>query len=190
MIGQCIDRGEPFGVVMIQQGVEAYGTAAPHRIGCVAQIAQVEHLQDGRMNIAAVGGPRFEIISTDQTQPYLQGMVRELPMMQDSTQEQMTTMTTLLRPKIIQYTDVLRGIIDIQVRTEDMPDDPIAMGYFAAWILQVPVEQKQNWLILDGATKFLHKLCEAYQMEILLVREMIRHARENPEPQSKLFSLN
>src|SRR5512147_2655499 len=62
MIEQCIQIAQPFGVVLIREGVEALGPSAePHQIGCSAQITQVERLEDGRMNIVAVGVERFQI---------------------------------------------------------------------------------------------------------------------------------
>ena len=76
MIEQCIQNDEPFGVVLIHKGTEASGPLAePHPIGCTAQITQVERLDDGRMNILAVGGERFQIRSLNLFEPYLVGTV-------------------------------------------------------------------------------------------------------------------
>lgn len=56
MINRCIEEHKPFGVVLIEEGSEAFGPLAkPYRIGCTALIAKVEKLEDGRINITAVG---------------------------------------------------------------------------------------------------------------------------------------
>ena len=63
MIGECIDSGNPFGVVLIKRGQEANGPLAePHEIGCTARIIEVEPLSEGRMNIVVLGQKRFRIL--------------------------------------------------------------------------------------------------------------------------------
>ena len=62
MMAQCLQEEQPFGVVLIAQGKEAMGPAAePHPVGCTAVITEVQKLNDGRMNIVAVGQERFHI---------------------------------------------------------------------------------------------------------------------------------
>src|SRR5205814_5524803 len=59
MIGRCLEEERPFGVVLIQSGPEVGGTAVPHRVGTTAHIAAVRRLDDGRMNLIAIGQERF-----------------------------------------------------------------------------------------------------------------------------------
>ena len=59
MIGRCIDEDRPFGVVLIQSGTEVGNPAVPHVVGTTALIAAVKRLEDGRMNLIAVGQERF-----------------------------------------------------------------------------------------------------------------------------------
>src|SRR5437016_576908 len=75
MINECIERDEPFGVVLIRSGAEVGGDAEPHEIGTTARVARVERLPDGRMNLATVGVRRFRILDLDRSKPYLQGIV-------------------------------------------------------------------------------------------------------------------
>ena len=66
LMEMCEQTQQPFGVVLIQEGQEALGPlATPYPIGCTAEIARVERLPDGRMNILAVGVERFEIHELD-----------------------------------------------------------------------------------------------------------------------------
>src|SRR3990172_4652529 len=78
MIGRCIERRSPFGVVLIRSGEEVGGPAEPHDVGTTARIAQVQRLPDGRLNLVAFGGRRFRILALDTSQPYLQGDVEFL----------------------------------------------------------------------------------------------------------------
>ena len=79
MIGECIKSGEPFGVVLIQEGVEAGGSAIPYEVGTSAYITQVEELADGRMNIFSIGYQRFRVHELRDSKPYLVGLVEDYP---------------------------------------------------------------------------------------------------------------
>jgi Lon protease-like protein len=60
MIRRCLDESQPFGVVLIQRGQEAEGPLAdPVRVGCTARITEVTPLEDGHMNLIALGDDRF-----------------------------------------------------------------------------------------------------------------------------------
>lgn len=73
MISECLEAagGSPkeFGVVRLkEQAVSA--------VGCTARIVNVTRkYEDGRMDILSVGRRRFEILLTNDEQPYLQGVV-------------------------------------------------------------------------------------------------------------------
>jgi ATP-dependent Lon protease len=57
LIGECIEYGEEFGILLAAAG------RAEHEIGTRAAIAQVlETLPDGRMNIVVEGGDRFRVV--------------------------------------------------------------------------------------------------------------------------------
>src|SRR5215831_11247716 len=74
MIRECVSRGAPFGVVLIQSGKETGDPAVPHSIGCTARILEIEPLEDGQMNLLAVGEGRFRLLDyREAEQPYLIG---------------------------------------------------------------------------------------------------------------------
>lgn len=75
MIGECIEERRPFGVVLIREGGEVGGGAEPYKMGTTARIRDVERVEDGRMNIVAVGEDRFRILDTSSERPYLTGSV-------------------------------------------------------------------------------------------------------------------
>src|SRR5690606_23479022 len=80
MIGYCYTTGGPFGVTLIRQGQEVGGYAEPFLVGCTALITEIDPLDDGRMNIVAVGHERFQIRSLKHDMPYLVGMVDNYPL--------------------------------------------------------------------------------------------------------------
>src|SRR3712207_2748253 len=80
LVARCIEREEPFGVLLIRDGREVGG--APARvadIGTTAIIREASRYPDGRFDIMTVGGRRFRLESLlDGDEPYLVGDVRYL----------------------------------------------------------------------------------------------------------------
>ena len=75
MIGDCIEREAPFGVVLIREGPEVGGPAEPFRVGTTARITQVQRLEEGRLNLLALGGQRFDLIEIVRETPHMVGLV-------------------------------------------------------------------------------------------------------------------
>jgi len=78
MIRECMEEDAPFGAVAIKSGAEVGAGAIPYDVGTTARIAQVEYLDDGRMNLFTMGEHRFRIVAVNTTQPYLRGEVELL----------------------------------------------------------------------------------------------------------------
>ncbi len=145
MIGQCVEKKQPFGVVLIREGVEAQGPLAkPHSIGCSAQITQVEELPAGRKNIIVVGMERFRILSLDATsQPFLMSKVERYPMLAGDEQS-MHAIGERLRTWLNRYLDAFNWATSVRLDISQLPQDPMSFACMAATILQIPFEQKQN----------------------------------------------
>jgi uncharacterized protein len=80
MIGRCLERREPFGVVLIRQGQETgSGEIRLADVGTVARIRQASRYADGRMDLVTVGIRRFRIDTLHAgREPYLLGEVTVL----------------------------------------------------------------------------------------------------------------
>ena len=80
MIDRCIERDEPFGAVLLREGVEVgplHGQVAT--IGTTAAIRRAGTYPDGRLDILTVGQQRFRLEGLDtESEPYLVGRVRLL----------------------------------------------------------------------------------------------------------------
>lgn len=190
MIEECIQTAQPFGVVLIREGVEAFGPAAePHQIGCSAQITQVERLDDGRMNIMAVGIERFQIQSLSHARPYLVGTVESCPLDNDDTYA-VTRAGEQLRPWVERYLTTLSEVADEETSFEprQLPDDPLALGYLAAAVVQIPLDQKQTLLATNHAADLLTNIRAIYRHELPLLNAMIQFEANNDK--AVLFSRN
>jgi Lon protease-like protein len=190
MIEQCLQTGEPFGVVLIREGAEALGPLAdPHPIGTTAQIAQVERLDDGRMNIVAIGVERFEIRDLNRDHmPYLVGTVESRPLDRHDASHTLAQAGQRLRPWIERYINVLSTV----AQTDDfdlahLPEEPTALAYLAAALLQIPAYQKQSLLAMNHAADLLTDIRTIYRREVALLNAIIE--RESTQVQG-LFSLN
>lgn len=71
LVAECLESGEPFGVVLIRDGPEVGGNAVPHSMGCTARITKVAPTRDGRLAVEAVGERRFRIVRLHEDRPYL-----------------------------------------------------------------------------------------------------------------------
>jgi Lon protease-like protein len=190
MVERCLHGGQPFGVVLIRNGVEALGSLAePYPVGCTAQITQVENLEDGDMNIVAIGIERFQISEVSHDRPYLIGKVEPFPLHRENPPA-LTQAGQRLRPWVEQYLSILTqasGNTDFDLAR--LPDDPVALAYLAAAVVQIPLDQKQELLATNWAATFLADIRAIYRREVALLRAIVERDTEE-EPAQQLFSLN
>ena len=171
MMDMCIQKHLPFGVVLIQRGVEALGSLAePYSIGCTAQIIHVQRLEEGRMNIVALGRKRFRILSIDRgTHPYLMSRVQEFPLAKPFPKA-IEGQVTRLHQQVERFIQVVIEAGGGKFDAQQLPQDPVALAYVAAALLQVPPEQKQQLLALDRAEELLVSVQSAYRKELALLQ--------------------
>lgn len=71
MIGECLERKQPFGVL------RAVDKETLAEVGCTAEIVEVvKQYDDGRLDILAEGRQRFEVVQIEQGRSFLRGDVR------------------------------------------------------------------------------------------------------------------
>jgi Lon protease-like protein len=187
MMQACIESSKPFGVVLIKQGLEAHGPLAePHEIGCSARIIEVEPLSEGRMNIVALGQKRFRIISSSDQDSYLVGQVRLYPL-EDTDPKLLTQTGKRLYPWVKRYMDILSQASGTDLESEHLPNDPLALAYLAAVLLQVPPKQKQTLLAAQNAPEFLGDMYDLYRREVFLLDAIMTREQQAG---AHLFSLN
>ena len=169
MISICLTTRQPFGVVMIRRGAEALGALAdPYSIGCSAQIIQLQRLEEGKMNLLAVGLERFRILSLDKhAQPYLVGYVEPYPLV-DSNPADLMASEVKLRQWVRRYITALSEANAGQVDMEEMPGDTLEFLYAAAALLQISPQDKQELLTKETAIDLLKGVIALYRREVAL----------------------
>ena len=169
MINHCIEANEPFGVVLIKKGREAFDPKAmPCAVGCSAAISDVQRLPLGRMNITAIGQRRFHISEIDRSKPYLLGDV-EFFLPADDKPELVTRYCRILRPLVIRYLEALISKEDARFDPDQIPSKPRSIAQIASILLQADNAQKQKLLAMKSLSRLLHTLVEIYRLETLLL---------------------
>lgn len=166
MIGECLERSTPFGVVLIREGHEVgVGGATPYEIGTLVAINASVRLEDGRLLIATVGQQRFRIHSIVQQTPYLTATVALL----DETPSRQTSLVAQeVRQIHGQYWQAVAAATGVQQDEEELPDDNLELSHHLAYRLQVTNERKQRWLASDATTR-LREIAAMMRAEIDLL---------------------
>jgi len=171
LINRCIDEQIPFGVVLIKEGDEVGESAAPHQTGTAAKIIRVERLDDGRMNITVLGTERFKIQKLHDNHPYLTATVQLLPTINNSTKDAIQ-MAQRIRPRIVDYVDLLSKVNNTELKLDRLPEDPMALAFLIGIALQVSAEEKQEALALASVPAMLAHEYNLLSQELVLLQYM------------------
>lgn len=172
MIDRCLEEQKTFGVVLIEEGQPEGEIAVPHRVGTAARIMKTQREQDGRINVTTMGTQRFLIEELDHSEPYLQGIVRPLPIVNAATRSA-SEMMQHVRPKVLEYVDILAQVSRSKISLDRLPNDPKTLAFLVAIALQVDNDAKQSLLELPGVPEILAREHYLLAREILLLRHML-----------------
>ena len=171
MIGDCLEREEPFGVVLIKEGQEVGGQAEPFRVGTSALILRADHLEEGKMNILTQGDRRFQVVEITQHAPHMVGQVRYLE--EEDGQDPSDVAVQVGEG----YEVFLRGLATLAggwTAQAQVPQDPVQLSYRVAASIELTGQIRQQ--LLDAATArerleeilpLLKRSNEALQKEIV-----------------------
>lgn len=176
MVHFCLETTTPFGVVwarpMVGERVE--GVAA---VGTSAAIVHVEDLDEGEMNILAVGRSRFRLLAAFGGRPYLMGRVKAYPF-RVAHELRAEALGARVREYFKVYAPALEEALGVELRLEDWPDEVAAIAVLAAIALQVPLSDKQRLLSLPTVDQMLAVEVEMFRRESALLRHMERMLRD------------
>jgi len=178
MINRCVEKKQPFGVVLLREGQEVGGDAVPHDVGTTAVIQGVSQLDDGRMNIVTVGRDRFRLRGVHHDEPYLVGEAEPWPL-RDSMSAEAWEQVEPMRTQLRRYLWVLSKGQGHKIEIEEIPDDPSTLALLVAVALQVPVSQKQ-WLLAQPTVP------QMFQAERAIIRReelLLQYIIETQEEQ-------
>ncbi len=166
MIGVCLEESRPFGVLAIRKGYEAGDGAEPFDIGTTARIAQVQHLDEGKMNVICLGGDRFRMTSPVSNDPYLVGDVEVLATT-DADDPKAKELSDDAGALFAEYVRMYLAMSNQWARSIEMPSEADMLADFIGSRLTVDVATKQRLLEELSARKRL-------AVEVQILGEAIR----------------
>lgn len=185
MIGECIQHGQPFGVVLIRSGEEVGAAAEPVEVGTTAHIVQVESLADERMNILCVGKARFRIAQLLHDKPYLSGQIEWWPWEPyRAGQADVDRIRRQLDRYVRTLAESTEGQLDVT-----LPDEPTTLANIAASVLQVELSEKQRLLTTASIGDLLAEAADLLQRE-LRAWQIVQASRQLSSDEASSFSLN
>jgi Lon protease-like protein len=176
MIGECIERETPFGIVLIKSGMEVGGPAEPHEIGTTARVSRVQRLDDGRMNLVAVGIERFRIRTVIQSRPYLRA---DVELIEDADAELPATQTVAEEVGAL-YTEYYRLALALTGQWQQrvaLPQKPAALADFVATRIETEAELKQRLLEAISVAERLTLERELLQQATAALAEQVTAGR-------------
>ena len=179
MARQCLDTGEPFGVVLAKtkDALETDGRNYfddIYHVGTTAHITAVEHLDNGRMNVITVGQDRFIVrnISAD-TDDLLIGQVDPFPMEEGNALE-VDHLIQKLRPMVEQYIQHLADASGEDLSDATLPNDPTALAFLAGTAIQGPLAEKQKLLSTESLNMLIANTASMLDREDKILSYMLR----------------
>jgi Lon protease-like protein len=175
MIGECMERDTPFGVVLIKEGVEVGVPADPERIGTSTRILRSEILDQGRINIMTKGQRRFEIEEIVQRVPHVVGRVRFLVEIEG---EGCADLASQINDEYVALVRNLTALTGGYTSRVEIPEDPIELSYAIAANLELEPHMRQSLLVTETAATRLSDLIPLLKQGNEVMRERI--AKQNP----------
>lgn len=172
MIGRCIEEKRPFGVVLIQSGPEVGGPCVPHGVGTTAHIAAVRKLDDGRMNLIALGQERFQILAVVREEPYLIARVETL--VDTEPEAGSEPLAAELRATLAVYLRDLFTLLDQPPEEIPIPAESARLSLIVAAVLQIPMTERQALLQMTDVTARLRQEREWLAREMAKQQDLLR----------------
>jgi uncharacterized protein len=140
------DEPKRFGVIAIREGreVDDDGVRALYRVGCTAEVRQVEPLPDGRFDLVTTGAQRFLLHSVDRSRPYFCGEVEYLD---EPVGAEAAVLAESVGRWYRAYRDLLLAVKGQPPReSARLPADPVVLSYLVAAAMVLDLSDKQHLL--------------------------------------------
>lgn len=173
MIADCQRQKKPFGVVLARPGSLPL-LEEPYPVGTMAEIRELDQLEDGRYILMVVGVQRFRILSQHRERPYLSGLV-ELYEDVAEPAEVLDFQFKQAHKLFGTYIEMLLKAANEQDRDmqEHLPGRPEELSHFIAYFLDLQNEQKQHFLELTSTLQRLKEEITILRHEVPLMQQMM-----------------
>jgi Lon protease-like protein len=179
MIVDCQEQERPFGIVLVKPDSLPL-QEEPYPVGTMAEIRDLNRLEDGRFLLMAVGLQRFHILSQHRQKPYLSGIVEAF--------EDVTEPADILSGSVKQAQSLFSTYLEMLLKAADegerdigsyLPNLPEALSHFIAYFLDIQDEQKQHLLELTSTTQRLQEEITILRREVPFMRQMLSEPQDD-----------
>ncbi len=172
MIADCQRENKPLGIVLPKPESE-FLQEVPHSIGTMAEIHDLEQLEDGRYVLNAVGIKRFRILSEHREKPYISATVEPYEDISESESE-LTTFSNQARKMFEEYLEMLLEAASEENIEASLPDEPEDLSHFiASFLINIEDEQKQHFLELTSTQQRLQEEISILRREVPFMRQIL-----------------
>ncbi len=171
MIADCQREHKPFGIVLVKPESEHLHEIT-YSVGTIAEIRNLDRLEDGRYTLMAVGSQRFRILRQHCEKPYLSGIVETI---EDVAEPRVELQAAMRQGSSLfhEYLDVLLESADEDDVHTTLPDDPEELSHFIAYFLEIQNEQRQHFLELTSTLQRLQGEIAILRREVPFLRQML-----------------
>lgn len=154
MVNTVMEGDRCFGVLLWDPQTER-----PARIGCSAEIAQLQRLPDDRMNMLTVGLQRFRVLEYVREHPFRVGLVEWID--DEPTNEPLQTLVEDVQSLLKDVVHLSGKLTEREIELpEDLPNNPIELSYWIGGNFQGAVEEQQSLLEVCDTSKRLRREAE------------------------------
>ena len=183
MLADCLAGDRRFGLIFKPDGTEERALPTGH-VGCVAVVEEHEPLPDGRSNILVRGEARFALERfTDAATLYHVGEVAPFDDVAESALAAGLEADEV-RALFARVVRAVRALGETDAPIPELPDDPIALGFLVAAMLDLDGATRQRLLTSRSAVARLGELRRflAGAVEGLEVRVAVEGRRRGDRP--------
>ncbi len=172
MIAACQRENKPLGIVLPRPESE-FMREVPHTIGTIAEIHNLEQLEDGRYTLNAVGIKRFRILSESRDKAYIsatvepyEDIVTKEPDLESATQQARKMFEDYLAMLLQEANEP-----DVQA---NLPDEAEDLSYFiASFLMNIEDTQKQHFLEMTSTHQRLREEITILRREVPFMRQIL-----------------
>lgn len=148
-----------FGLPHFENPVNGESRPAAGHVGCVAEVVEVQPLEDGRSNILTVGVVRYRLTSyVEAGDPYLVGRV-EFFEDEDEDSELLARRAARVSELFGRIARSVRALNDDRSPVPDLPaDDPERLSFLVAAAMEMENDDKQGLLEMRSSAARLARL--------------------------------
>ncbi len=171
MINDCQREEKPFGIVLVKAGSQLL-KEEPYTVGTLAEMHNLQLLDDGCYNLMAVGIQRFRIVNQHREKAYLSGLVEPFED-QVEAEADLTSYVQQVRQLFETYLGMLLEAADGGELHANLPTAPEELSHFIAYFLEIEDNKKQQFLELTSTRQRLQGEIAILRREIPFMRQLL-----------------